>query len=147
MSFFLLIGVVVMRQNPGAWPVLAIACGVTACSLAGVAYLRLEIGVDGIRYRNVSANRSLRFTEIKRAYFETMVNRAAPQGVAAFWIEPTEGKALKINLRTFPVAGTALLLAALERHGIPVEVPHAGAAQRMAREVRGQVRRGPRKLL
>ena len=148
MGFFLLIGVVVMRQNPAAWPLVAITGAVTAFLFGGLAYLRLEVGVDGIRYRSVSGHRSLPFAEIKRAYFETIVNRAAPHGVAAFWIQPIEGKALKINLRTFPIAGAALLLAALERHGIPVDAPHSGAGQRMAREVRGhQVRGGQTRLL
>ena len=144
-GFFLLLGVVSMQENPGSWPVLAIAGGVTVLMLANLAYIRLAVGPDGIRYRTVRTHRALRCSDIKRAYFETSVNRSAPLGVATFWIEPREGKRLSINLRTFSPQVAAALLAVLDRHGVPLEVPTTGAAERRAREIRGLARPRPRR--
>src|SRR5207247_7179644 len=87
-GFFVLMGVLLTRESAQTWPVLVVACGVAAFMLAGLAYLRLEVGSEGIRYRSFGSNRALRFSEIERAYFETVVNRAAPRGLVTFWIKP-----------------------------------------------------------
>ncbi len=110
-GFFVLTGFLVTRESAQAWPLLAVAGAVAAVLLAG--------------------------EEIERAYFETVVNRAAPQGLAMFWIRPKQGNALRINLRAFSDAAPALLLAALERHGISIDIPDTLAARRMAHEVGG----------
>jgi hypothetical protein len=144
-AFFLLLGGVATYENRGSWPVLAIAGGVTIVMLANLAYLRLAVGPDGIGYRILRTHRKLKFSDIKRAYLETSVNRFAPHGVVSFWIQPNEGKLLNINLRIFPVEAVAALLAALEQHGVPFEVPATWAGQRMAREIRGLGRLGPRR--
>ncbi len=136
-GFFVLTGFLVTRESAQAWPLLAVAGAVAAVLLAGLAVLRLEVGPRGIRYRSLTTRCSLRFEEIERAYFETVVNRAAPQGLALFWIRPKQGKALRINLRVFSDAAPALLLAALERHGISIDIPDTLAARRMAHEVGG----------
>lgn len=143
-GFFLLLGVVVTYENRGSWPVLVAAGGVAVLMLANLAYARLAIDAEGIRYRTLRTNRALKFSEIKRAYVEAAVNRSAPQGVATFWIQPTEGKRLNISLQTFPIAAVGAMLAALEQHGVPLDVPDTWVAQRMAREIRGLP--GPRRV-
>jgi len=145
-GFFVLMGVLLTRESAQTWPVLVVACGVAAFMLAGLAYLRLEVGSEGIRYRSFGSNRALRFSEIERAYFETVVNRAAPRGLVTFWIKPKAGNALRVNLRTFPPGAATRLLTALERHGIAIAVPDSAAALGMTREPRGHAARpGPRR--
>jgi hypothetical protein len=126
-GLFVGLGVVLMVERASAWPVVAIACAVTAYLLTGLAFLRLEINPHTIRYRTLRGSRVLDFSEIDRAYFETIVNRAAPMGTTRFWIRPKMGKPLSIELRTFRPGAAALLLAAIERHGIPIEAPGAEA--------------------
>jgi hypothetical protein len=145
-SFFLMLGAVATYENHGSWPVLAIAAGVTVLMLANLAYVRLTVGPDGIRYRTLRTRRTLAFSEIKRAYLETSVNRFAPHGVVSFWVQPKEGKALNINLRNLPRTASVALLTALEEHGVPLDVPDTGAGQRMVREIRGLPGQRPRKL-
>lgn len=145
-GFFLLLGVVATYENRGSWPVLAIAGGVTVLMLASLAYARLAVSADGIRHRSLRGTRTFQFTEIKRAYVETAVNRSAPQGVATFWIQPKSGKPLNISLRIFPIEAVAALLAALEQHGVPLEVPDSWVAHRMAREIRGLGGPRPRRV-
>jgi hypothetical protein len=47
-----------MYANPGSWPVLAIAAGVTVLMLANLAYARLTVGPDGISYLEESPHGS-----------------------------------------------------------------------------------------
>ena len=145
-SFFLMLGAVATHENRGSWPVLAIAAGVTVLMLVNLAYLRLAVGPEGIRYRTLRTRRALAFPEIKRAFLETTVNRFAPHGVVSFWVQPKEGKALNINLRNFPHVASAALLAAFEQHGVPLDVPDTGSGQRLVRELRGSAGPRPRKL-
>lgn len=129
-GFFLLIGTVLLYENRGAWPVLVITGGATLFALASLAWLRLEIGVQGIRYRTVGGTRFLEFGDIERAYFETMVNRAAPHGVHIFCVKPKEGKVLRLDLRALRAGAAPRLLTTLERHGIPITLPE-GVAPRV----------------
>jgi hypothetical protein len=131
---FVGLGVVVMRESAAAWPVVAIACAVTAYLLAGLTFLRLEIGPHSLRYRTMRGSRVLDFSELDRGYFETIVNRAAPMGLTRFWIRPQLRQSLSIDLRAFPPGAAALLLAALERHGIPIEARGAEALRARARQ-------------
>jgi hypothetical protein len=109
--------------------VLAVTGLVTAFALASLAWLRLEIGPRGIRYRTVAGTRALAFDEIERAYFETVVNRAAPNGLHIFFVKPKAGKALRVDLRALRAGAAPRLLATLERHGIPLTLPGTAAAQ------------------
>jgi hypothetical protein len=141
-ALFLGLGVAVGARR-GDWTFLAVVgAGALAVFLLPLA-LRLEVRPDAFAYRNLSGSRTVPFGEVERAYFETVRADAAPQGVAAFWVQLRGGKALKVNLRTFPVRAAALLFAALERHGVPIEVPDSGAAKRMYRQIREEkARRG-----
>jgi hypothetical protein len=49
------------------------------------------------------------FADVQAAYFQTIHADVAPQGVAAFWIRLKDGKAMKINARTFSIRAAALL--------------------------------------
>lgn len=145
-AFFLVLGAVATYENRGSWPVLAVAAGVMVLMLANLASVRLAVGPDGIGYRTLRTHRTLTFSEIQRAYLETSVNRFAPHGVVSFWVQPKEGKALNINLRNLPRAASATLVAALEEHGVPLDVPDTGAGQRIVREIRGLPSPRPRKI-
>jgi hypothetical protein len=145
-AFFVMLGAVATYENHGSWPVLAIAAGAMVLMFANLAYLRLSVGPDGIRYRTLRTRRALAYSEIKRAYLETSVNRFAPHGVVSFWVQPKEGKALNINLRNLPRTASVALLTALEEHGVPLDVPDTGAGQRLVRDIRGLPGQRPRKL-
>jgi hypothetical protein len=136
-GFFLMMGVILRRESAGAWPVLAVAGAVAALLFADLAYRRFEVNPIGLRYRDLRTNRVMGFGNIERARFETTVNRAAPHGVAVFWIHPRDGDPLRIDLRAFPRQGAAELLAALERHHIPIEGADTIAARRLLFDVRG----------
>jgi hypothetical protein len=134
-AFFIALGVVIaVKRSDGTF--LAVAGGGTAVLFLLLCWLRLEIRPDGFTYRNLSMNRAVAFADVERAYFETLTADVAPQGVATFWVGLRDGKAIKVNLRTFPIRAAALLFTALERHGIPIDVPNTWAAQRMARQIR-----------
>ena len=139
----MVLGLVVMIQNPANWQVFAVGCGLEASILAALRYLRFEIGHGGIHYRNWTANRSLKYSDMKRAGLEVIVGRYYPQGIAVFVIEPKEGRSLRIRLDNFPILASALLFTELERRNIPIHVPERWAAKRMA----GQIRAAQAKLL
>jgi hypothetical protein len=120
----------------GDWTFLGVVVVVAAVLFLLLQALRLEIGPTGFKYRNLSGSREVAFADIGRAYFEVVRAEYAPQGVAAFWVERCDGARVKVNLRTFPVEAAAVLFTALESHGIPIEVPDAWAARRMAEQVR-----------
>jgi hypothetical protein len=134
-SFFLALGVIdgIRRDD---WTSLAVVSGAIVFLFLLLSYLRLEIGVEGFRYRNLSTNRRLQFGDIERAYFATVYGVYAPQGVATFWVQPRQGKPMKINLMTFSVEAAAALFIALDRHGVPIEVPNTWAAQLLAKQIR-----------
>jgi hypothetical protein len=136
-GFLLAIGVADGRAR-GNWTPFAVLAGVTAVWFLLLAYLRLEIRPDGFSYRNLSVNRALPFAAVERAFFLTIRSSRTPQGVAAFWVQPRDGKPFKINLRTFPIRAAAVLFAAFDRHGIPVEVPDTWSARRMAAQIRAE---------
>jgi len=117
------LGVVATVENRGAWPVLAVAGGAALYLLVKLLYLRLQVSPEGIRYRTLAADRAFAFGDIERGYFEQVVNRAAPQGVRTFWIRPKQGKPVQIDLRSLPVRAATVLYAALQRHGIPIDIP------------------------
>jgi hypothetical protein len=96
------------------------------------------VSAHGIAYRNLSGSRRLLFDELDRAYFTVVHSKATPQGVAVFWLQPREGKAVKVNLRTFSIDAAAVLFTALDNHGISIEVPDVSAARRMAQQIRNQ---------
>jgi hypothetical protein len=134
-SLFIALGVLIVLTK-GDWTFAAVAGGGTLVLFSLLSYLKLEIREDGFTYRNLSTNRSVEFADIETAYVETIRADVAPQGVAAFWVRLKDEKAMKINLRTFPIRAAALLFTALERQGIPIDVPDTWAAQRMARQIR-----------
>jgi hypothetical protein len=136
MGFFIVLGLLIAIKKPSEWLFLAGTCAVTIILLALISYLRLEIGHEGIHYRNLSNNRLLKYSDIKRAYFEVVKTHKAPQGVAVFWIEPNDGRRMKVNLRTFPTAAAAVLFTELERRSIPIDVPDLWAARNMVDQIR-----------
>ena len=135
-SFFAVLFLFVTIKRPERWPILAGVCGATVALFLCPSRLRLEITPDTFHYRNLSTSRTEKFSDIDRAYFQTIHSTHTPGGVAAFWIRPKQGKPVKVNLRTFPIEAAAVLFAALDEHGIPIDVPDTWAARRMARQIR-----------
>lgn len=133
-SLFATLGLFIAVKQ-GDWTFLAVVvCGtVVLFLLLGV--LKLEISLAGFKYRNLSGTRDVAFREVSRAFFEVVSADVAPQGVAAFWVERRNGTRVKVNLRTFAVDAAAALFTALEKQGIPIEVPDHSAAQRAAAQV------------
>lgn len=129
-GFFVGLGALATWENAGAWPVLAIAAGAGLYLVIKLLYLRLEITGDGVRYRTLRADRTWGFADLERGYFQTVVNRAAPQGVRSFWLKPRAGPAINIDLQTLPVRAATVLFGALQRHGIPIDVPESPAPER-----------------
>jgi CDP-diglyceride synthetase len=120
------------------WSFVVIVAGALAAIFLLLTYLKLEIQDTGFHYRNLTTNRFVPFADIEIAYFETIRASAAPQGVATFWVRLRDGKALKINLRTFPIRAAAVLFKAFERHGIEIVVPETWSARRMAAQIRAE---------
>jgi hypothetical protein len=120
----------------GDWTFLVIGVGIPAVLILLLQVLRLEITLDGFKYRNLSGSREVAFKDVSRAYFEVVQAVKAPQGVAIFWVERRDGKRVKINLRTFNIEAAAVLFNGLEAHGIEIGVPAEWAARRMADQVR-----------
>ena len=132
-GFFLGLGALATWENGGAWPVVAIAGCAGLYLVIKLLYLRLEVTADGVRYRTLRADRRWGFADLERGYFQTVVNRAAPQGVRSFWLKPKAGPAINIDLQTLPVRAAAVLFGALQRHGIPIDVPDNPTPQRNRR--------------
>ncbi len=122
----------------GRWTPFAVLAALTALWYLLLAYLRLEIRLDGFSYRNLSGNLFVPFADVEKGYFQTVHGGYAPQGVAFFWVQPRGGKPFKVNLRTFPIRAAAVLFAALDRHGIPIDVPDTWSARRMADQIRAE---------
>jgi hypothetical protein len=120
----------------GDWTYLAVVVGAAAVLFLLLQLLRLEVGSDGFKYRNLSGSREIAFTEVRRAYIDVVRSEYAPQGAARFWIERRDGGRVKVNLRTFPVRAAAILFTALEAHATQIEVPEEWAARRMVQQVR-----------
>jgi hypothetical protein len=137
-SLFIGLGIAVAIRRED-WTFLAVAGGGAVVLFLLLLVLRLEVRHEEFAYRNLSGSRTVPFTDIERAYFETVHADAAPQGVAVFWVEVRGGKRVKVNLRTFPIRAAALLFATLERHGVPIQVPDTWAAKRMNRQVREEM--------
>jgi hypothetical protein len=132
---FLAFGIVIGVNN-GNWTVTVVIVLVFAVLHLLLQVLRLEISATGFRYRNLRGSHEIMFKNVARAYIEVIRAKNVPQGAAVFWVEPQNGRKLKINLRTFPIQAAADLFTALELHGIKVDVPDAWAARRMAEQVR-----------
>jgi hypothetical protein len=120
---FFSLGIVATVENRGAWPVLAVAGGAALYLTVKLLFLRLQVSAEGIRYRTLGADRAFGYADIERGFFTQVVNRAAPQGVRTFWIRPKQGKPMQIDLRSLPVRAATVLYGALQRHGIPIDVP------------------------
>jgi hypothetical protein len=131
-----IVGGFVIGFRRGDWSFLAQMAGATAVLFLLLRVLRLEIRTDGFKYRNLTGSRKVEFADVSRAYLNVVRAEAVPQGVAVFWVERKDGSKVKINLRTFPVEAAAILVTALESHGIHVEVPDASAAQQFEKQVR-----------
>ena len=138
MAFLFAIFLPLFLMNPVEWHAVVGICSVAIVWFVFLRRLRLEIGPDGVRCRGVIFNRTLQFAEISKAYFKTEYGGYAPQGVSFFWLQPSEGKPMKVNLRYFPIDAAALLFTALERRNIAIEVPNTWSAKRMVAQVRKQ---------
>lgn len=128
-GFFLGLGVLAMWENRGAWPVLAVAACMGVYLVIKLLFVRLEVSAEWVRYRTLGADRTFAFGDLERGYFETVVNRAAPQGVRSFWLKPKAGRAINIDLRALPVRAATVLFGALQRHGVTIDVPERLAPQ------------------
>jgi hypothetical protein len=134
-GLFATLGIIIgLKQSD--WTFLEVVVGSALALFLLLQVLRLEIGPDGFRYRNLSGTRVVDFTEVSRAYIDVIRSEYAPQGVARFWVERRDRGRIKINLRTFPVQAAADLFTALEMHGIHIEVPDEWAARRMVDQTR-----------
>jgi hypothetical protein len=133
--FFLALGFLVLARK-GDWSLLAIATGAAAVLFCFPGTFRLKIGKGWFEWRSFLGTRMVQFANVSSAYFTVVRRGNAPQGVAAFWIQPCSGDAEKFNLRIFPVRAAAMLFSALEAHGIHVDVPDAWAARRMDEQIR-----------
>lgn len=133
--FFTTLGIVIAAKK-GDWNFLAIIVGAFAVFFFLLQVLRLEIGSEGFKYRNLSGSRTVLFADVRRAYVEVVRDTQAPQGVAVFWVEQQDGKRVKVNLLTFPIQAAAVLFTALETHGVQIEVPDLWAARRMVDQIR-----------
>ena len=126
----------VIAVKQGDWTTLAVVASVAAGLFLLLQVLRLEVGPDGFKYRNLSGSREVAFADVGRAYVDVVRADIAPQGVARFWVERVDGRRVKVNLRTFPIEAAAVLFTALEAHGIDIEVPDGWAARRMVEQIR-----------
>ena len=136
-SFFAALGVLGAVKK-GDWTFLAVVVGGFGVLFLLLQVLRLEVGPDGFKYRNLSGSREVAFAQVARAYITVVRAGKAPQGAAVFWVERRDGRRVKVNLRTFPIRAAAALFTALESHGIPIEVSDEWAARRMADQVRAE---------
>ena len=132
-AFFVVLSVFVAVKQ-GEWTVPVAAVGGAVVLLALPQVLRLEVGPDKFKYRNLSGSREVKFADVRRAYFEVIEGHGT--AAAAFWVDRSSGKRVKVNLRTFPVRGAAALFSALEARGVVVEVPAGAAARRVNDQVR-----------
>jgi hypothetical protein len=133
--FFTTLGILIVVKK-GDWNFLAIIVGGFAVFFLLLQVLRLEIGSDGFKYRNLSGSRTVLFADVRRAYIEVERANKAPQGVAVFWVERRDERRVKVNLRTFPMQAAADLFTALETHDIQIEVPDEWAARRTVDQIR-----------
>lgn len=133
-SLFIVLGAAITIKSPDQWSFLAIPIGGLVAFFAGLSYLRFEIGRDYFYYRNLSGSRRFRFSDLERAYFRPL--RGAASVGASFWAQPKGGRPSQINLWTFPIEAAARLFGALDRFGIPVEIPDVWGCQRMAAQIR-----------
>jgi hypothetical protein len=138
-SLFSALGALIVVKR-GDWTFLAVVVAAALFLLLQV--LRLQVGFDGFKYRNLSGSREVAFAEVGRAYMDVVRSQHSPQGVARFWIERRDGRRVKVNLRTFPVQAAASLFTALEAHDIQIEVPDEWAARRMVEQIRAKRRCG-----
>jgi hypothetical protein len=134
--FFVILGTSITLKQPNQWPVLAVALAVLGAFFVGLNFLRFEVGPDYFFYRNLSGSRKLPFTDISRTGFGAIYVSGTPAPGASFWIEPKRGKSFKVKLRTFPIEAAARLFSALDRAGIPIDVPDVWGCQRMASQIR-----------
>lgn len=126
----------------GDWTLPAAVVGGTAVAFGALQVLRLEVGPDGFKYRNLSGSRGVEFAEVSRAYFEIVTANGV--SVAAFWVDRSSGKRVKVNLRTFPIRAAAVLFPALEARGIAIEVPDHRGTRRARDQVRAAQAELPR---
>ena len=132
-AFFVALSVFVAVKR-GDWTVPAAVVGGAVVLLALPQVLRLEVGPDKFKYRNLSGSREVEFADVRRAYFEVIERNGV--AAAAFWVDRSSGERVKVNLRTFPVRAAAALFSALDARGVAVEVPDDPAARRVSDQVR-----------
>jgi hypothetical protein len=128
--FFLTLTVLTAIKKGDWWPV--VYPPLFASPLyALLMWLRLDVDADGFSYRGPLGTRRVVYTDVTRAYFETIRSGNAPQGVTHFYVQLRSGENVSIKLRCFPIRAAAWILTALERHQVPIDVPETWSARNM----------------
>lgn len=125
-----------VARKDGNWIPAYATCGIAVALLAMLQLIRFTIGPDGFVMRKPLSTETIDFADVTRAYFIVTYGRRTPQGVGDFCVQTKDGKEHPLNARIYPITAAAELFDALDRHGIPIEVPDLWAANRMVNEIR-----------
>ena len=122
--------------EPGQWVLLTTLCGLTVFLYSYLAYIKLEISESGFSHRDLWGNRIFEFGRIEEAFLET-TSVGDGHYASVFSVRLKDGtEKKKIPIGMFPVRASALLLAALERHGIPIRQDGSRLVQCTLQEIR-----------
>jgi hypothetical protein len=121
--------VAAIRSND--WALCLIPIALVAPFVAAAAWVRLEIGSNGVRYRGVFRWWFVRYEDIDHAEFGTEQASSAAAGIAPFLFVLSDESEESLNLKPFPLHAAARLLVALEHQGIGVDVSDGRPVQRM----------------
>jgi hypothetical protein len=77
-SLFAALGALIVVKR-GDWTFLAVVVGVAAALFLLLQVLRLQVGFDGFKYRNLSGSREVAFAEVGRAYMDVVRSQHSPR--------------------------------------------------------------------
>lgn len=125
-----------VAQKSAFWGVVGIGVVAEVLAILWTSMFRLTVSEDSFTYRRLfGGTTTLQFSQIRRAYFG--YEQAKGRKYARFYIEPTDGRAMEVNVMVFPGPVVGRLMAALESHGIQIE----GASFLHAKAIMAKARR------
>ncbi len=129
----LLVGIAVVAFKHGllAYGILFAGAGLAPCLL--LASLKIDFRSDGFTYRTIRGHRVVDYGDIECGFFKTISGWG--QSVPVFHVRLRNGDSFKLNLRVLPMKARAMLVSALDAHGVSV-VPDSPVAEIKIRRIR-----------
>lgn len=142
---FILVGVpaalgcslgIAVGGKSGDWCVLGGFAALSFILFGLVILLKLELAAAGFRYRALIGSRKVAYPDVAAAFIHAVHVAGNPREFAKFAVETREGRLIRPALRAFPIEAAAALFAALEAHGIGIDVADSPGPRRMNDEIR-----------